>query len=341
MLTNRWILAAVIVLLPSCTGRTSFGNSQKQDIPVKVMTVAVTEEDGSNSYVGTASASKTAFLSCRYPGRVASVRVKEGDYVRQGDIIAEVESQSVVSAYQIACSTLKQAEDGYERAAEVHRSGSIADVKMIEAETRLAQARASAEAAEAAKEECMIKAPFSGVIGKIMVNEGEEINSLDQIACILDISTIEIRFPVPESEVSGISEGDAARITVPALKMESFPAKVIAKGIVASPLSHTYECTAVPSGRMDGLMPGMVVKVCLDARSGKSIVIPASVVRTDAGGRYVWTVLDGGTVSKRYVVPEGFSGKGVVISEGLSEGEKIITEGVQKVCTGMKVRVVE
>ena len=85
----------------------------------------------------------------------------------------------------------------------------------------------------------------------------------------------------------------------------------------------------------------MVVKAYIDSNMGDGIIIPAAVIRTDMDGRYVWTVSEDGMVSKTYVVPSGFSGKGVVITEGLSAGDRIITDGVQKVCTGMKVKVME
>ena len=83
--------------------------------------------------------------------------------------------------------------------------------------------------------------------------------------------------------------------------------------------------------------------------TGQNPLIGASVIEqgttngvtTDVDGRYVWTVSDDHTVNKTYVVPGGFSGQGILITEGLSDGDRIITEGVQKVCTGLKVRIVE
>ena len=89
-----------------------------------------------------------------------------------------------------------------------------------------------------------------------------------------------------------------------------------------------------------GLMPGMVCKVYDRTQEGSSIVIPASVVRTDGTGRYVWTVTPENTVEKRYITAGGFSGKGIVVDSGLEEGDRVITEGTQKVSGGMKVKVI-
>ena len=130
-------------------------------------------------------------------------------------------------------------------------------------------------------------------------------------------------------------------VDVPALGKENVPASIISKGIAASPLSHTYECSARTDDRIDGLMPGMVVKVSIDCGSAGNVTVPASVIRSDMEGRYVWTVSDDNTVCKTYVSTGGFSGKGVTILEGLSPGDRVISEGVQKVCTGMKVIIAE
>ncbi len=334
------IIAAAAVLF-SCSGGSAAEAEQGHGIPVKVMTVSKSDRTLSRGYVGTAEAGKSAFLSCRYPGRLVSLNVSAGDVVNAGDVIAEVESQSVISSWEIAQSMLKQAEDGYERARKVYENGGMADVKMVEVESKLAQARASAAAADAAMEDCKVKAPFSGVIGAVLVDEGVDLDALDQIARIMDVSSVEIVFPVPEKELGKITKGGMASFSVPALDVDDVEAVITSKGIAASPLSHTYECVMKPAAKVSGLMPGMVVKVNIGSPDGAGIVIPASVVRTDVDGRYVWTVSDAGIVQKTYVVPAGFSGQGIFISEGLSAGDRIITEGVQKVCTGLKVRIVE
>ena len=336
------IAAAVVLLVSSCSGRSVFENrSTREAVPVRVMTVESVEGTGTKSYVGTASASKSVLLSCRYPGTLVSLDVQEGDLVEAGQVVAEVESPSVRTSYEMATAALKQAEDGYERARKVYGSGSIPDVKMVEVETRLSQARAAADAAGKALEECRIKAPFSGVVGDILTDEGVEVDPVDNILSLLDISSVKILFPVPENELGQIEKGSHAVISVPALGSGEMEAEVTAKGIVASPLSHTYECTLHPVKKIPGLMPGMVVKVYIDHTGGSGVTVPASVIRTDTDGRYLWTVSEDNVVEKTYVTPEGFSGKGVIISEGLSIGDRVITEGVQKVCTGMKVRILE
>ena len=311
----------------------------KSPVTVRVMEIRETAGTGLYSYVGTAKASKSAYVSCPYPGRLAKLNVSEGGRVKAGQVMAEIESQSVKSNYDMAMATLKQAEDGYERVRKVHSSGSVPDVKMVEAETQLAKARSAAEMAAGAMEDCKIKAPYDAVVSDVFADPGMELGMLDRIARIVDISSVEIRFSVPENEIGRIRPGMQVTADIPALDAAGVSGKVVSKGVEASPLSHTYECTAVLDRSLPELKPGMVCKVFMDKpEAAAGFVIPASSVRTDVSGRYVWTV-DNGTVARTSVVISGFSGSGVVVSSGLSAGNLIITEGMQKVCTGMEVMI--
>lgn len=329
---------AVMALLAGCKGKTDKAPGN-EPVPVRVMQVEDVPGVGFRTYVGTVAPSKSSVLSSSYGGTLLTLRVSEGDKVMQGDTIGVVESQSVQSAWKLAHATLQQAEDGYRRVSQVHGSGSVADVKMVEIETQLSKARASAEAADKALEDCTVKAPYDGVVGDVFTEQGVELSPMTPLIRLLDISSVKIEISVPEGEYSAHAEGDVASVSVPALDGRTFTARLRTKGLTASAVSHAYRFVLEPVGQIAGLMPGMVCNVAFET-SGTGIVIPASVVRTDATGRYVWTVQDG-KVRKTYVVQDGFSGDGVVIASGLSSGDKVIVEGVQKVSGGMSVREIE
>ena len=332
------MLAAAAVITAGCSSGGGKGG-QTEAIPVKTLTLQPTDGLSGRNYVGTVEASKTAVLSCSYSGTLKELLADVGDIVRKGDTIAVIESQNVISAKQMADAVLAQAEDGYRRLSQVHESGSVADVKMVEVRTQLDRARASAQAAQKALDDCTVKAPFDGVIGEVFAEQGVEMNAIEPLIRLMDISSVEIGFSVPEKEIGSISSGDRFSVEVPAMGGQGFQATVKSKGISASRLSHSYECTLSPSVPVKGLMPGMVCKVYDRTQEGSSIVIPASVVRTDGTGRYVWTVTPENTVEKRYITAGGFSGKGIVVDSGLEEGDRVITEGTQKVSGGMKVKM--
>ena len=313
----------------------------KAEIPVKVLTVSSDSGVDVKSYVGTVDAAKEANVGCAYPGTLAQLKVKQGDRLKKDEVIAVVDAQSVKSMLESAEATQRQAQDAYDRMSKLHSEGVITDIDMVEIETKLSQANASLTAAQKAMDDCTVKAPFACVVGDTFVEEGQDISPALTIASVYDVSSLEIKFSVPESEMGLVSLGDEASFNVPAIGESKFPARLTSKGVRASKLSHSYECTLTPSGSITGLMAGMTCKVWMKGQEGAGVVISASMVRTGTDGKYVWTVDSDDIVRKTYVQTGGFAGKGVVITEGLSDGDKVITEGMQKVSSGMKVKIIE
>ena len=313
----------------------------KAEIPVKVLTVSSDSGVDVKSYVGTVEAAKEANVGCAYPGTLTQLKVKQGDRLKKDEVIAVVDAQSVKSMLESTEATQRQAQDAYDRMSKLHAEGVITDIDMVEIETKLSQANASLTAAQKAMDDCTVKAPFACVVGDTFVEEGQDVSPAMTIVTVYDVSSLEIKFSVPESEMGLLSLGDEASFNVPAIGESKFSAKLTSKGVMASKLSHSYECTLTPSGSITGLMAGMTCKVWLKGLGGSGVVISASMVRTDTDGKYVWTVDSDDIVRKTYVQTGGFAGKGVVITEGLSDGDNVITEGMQKVSGGMKVNIIE
>lgn len=334
-----YVCVALAAVAAACM-RTDRADTESDDlVGVHVMTVDEVSSVHYRTYAGEAEAIRSVMLTAPYPGRLSALSVVKGGRVGQGDVVAEVESDAVKSSFDMSQASLKQAEDGYERLKKVYGSGGVPEVKMVEMETALAKAEAAASAAEKALEACMIKAPFEGTVSGIFCHQGEELQVAAPVMKIVDEKSIEIRFSVPENEISGISEGASAFVDIPALGLCMIRAEVVAKGVEASLLSHAYECFLKTEEPVRGLLPGMVCKVIMDSDVLSGNIVPANVIQRDMDGTYVWTVKDG-KVCRTNLVLDGFAGKGVLVKEGLSKGDLVIVEGFQKVSTGMKVKVI-
>lgn len=311
-----------------------------EPVTVKVLSAGAGSDAGSNIYVGTVGPSKSTTLTSANSGTLTTLNVKQGSRVTKGQEIAKVESQTIRSSYEMACNSLKQAEDGYERMMKVYNTGSVPEVKKVEIETTLANAKAAQAAAEKALWHMTIVAPYDGVIGEVYCDRGVELGIAAPIVKVVDISSVEITFPVPENEYASIPVGTTADFEIPATGYKS-SGKVTSRAAIASPLSHSYEYTISGLRNSGDLMPGMVCKVYLAKPGTKSeSVIPAGAVLTDMEGRYVWTVVDG-TVYKRHITVGGYAGDGIIVTEGLTSEDKVIIEGWRKVSTGMKVNTIE
>lgn len=335
------LILAGLLAIAGCANRSGdSAGSGRTPVSVKVQEITDVSTTGTVSYVGTAEAVRSAVVSAPGAGRLVSLEVSRGDKVSAGQELGQLESQTVRSSWQMAQATLAQAEDGYERASKVYSSGSISEVQMVEINTKLSQARAAAEAAQKALDDCTLRAPFDGYVSEIMAAESAQLDMFEPVLRIMDLSEIIIRFPVPESEINSLDVGQEISVDVAATGSTGLSGRILSKGVDASPLSHSYDCTAELSGGPGRLMPGMVCEVRIQKDGAPAAVVPASVVQTGTDGRYLWTVKDG-AACKTPVKVGGFSGKGVMITEGLEKGDLVIVEGYQKVSSGMKVRIEE
>lgn len=324
-------------LLAGCTGNIQSKKAEKEPVKVRVETVALTVADVAKTYVGKVESATVISVKCPFPANLRELKTARGNKVEAGDILAEVYSENVESTLAVARASYNQATDGYNRLQKVKDNGSVSEVKIVEVETRLAQAEAMLKSACKAKEDCSIKAPLGGTVREIYVKTGEDLSLQQPVLSIIDLDRLEISISVPETEIAAIRTGDKACIVIPAISDRTFEGTVSSKGVAAQAVSHSYECKIALQNAPEGVMPGMMGKVRFISNSGtKAPVIPASAISSDKDGRYVWLVNDKGTVEKRHIVTDGFSGKGIIVKEGLEGGEKLVTQGFSKVCSGMK-----
>ena len=337
---NRfWILGLVACLFFSCAQREG---TQHNQASIKVQTIVVTSQETSatSRYVGTIEPAQETPLSLQTTGRVVAVHVKNGQRVKAGQAILDVDNTQALNALHGAEAALKHAQDGYDRVSKVHDKGVVSDQKMVEIESDLAQARSLYNGAKQQLAECTLKAPCEGVISGLEAVIGQTIIPGTTLCKLLDVSGFSVRFTVPESEINGL--GKSGTVECAAVN-KVLPITLKETGIVANTVTHTYDVVARIQGGADILKTGMVAIVKITNHpylqivpSGKespitnnSIVIPAKCILLKPEGHTVWVVEEGKAV-RRSITIDGYQADGVRVLSGLQEGDILITEGYQK-----------
>ncbi|MBQ3752730.1 MAG: efflux RND transporter periplasmic adaptor subunit [Prevotella sp.] len=318
--------------------------SQKQqtarETVVNVKTVRV--EAGSHvvgkSYMGKIVEEDGANVSFGVIGNVVRVMVEEGQFVKKGQAMAEVDGQNVRSAHEISAATLNQAEDAYRRLKNLYDKGTLPEIKMVEMETALAKARAAEAISRKSVGEIVLRAPFNGFVASSTVHVGASVVPGVTGFRLVKIDRVKVDFDVPEKEIGRVEVGQTVTFTVSALGDSVFTGRVVNRAVAASAVSHSYGVKALVANGCRRLLPGMVCKVRLQqADGGYVIVVPQQSVQIDGRDRYVWTVKDG-AAHRQSVTTGDILNEGVVVESGLTTGDLVITEGQNKVCEGMKVR---
>lgn len=339
-----WSLALLAALASSCGGDGKQGAAEEA-VPVKVMAVGASGATAGNNYTGTVAEDSATPLSFLTGGTITSLRVKVGQRVQKGQLIATVDDASLRQGYDMAHATRQQAEDAHARMKQLHDKGSLPDIKWVEAESQLAQAVAAEKIAKKALDDARLYAPYGGVISEKNAEVGQTAAPGVPVAKLAATQTLNVEVSVPEGDVAALALGQRATMDVAALGRQ-YTGRIVEKGIVADALARTYKIKIRVENADGDLLPGMVARV--ELTQGKdhsslptphsSIVIPSRLLQlADDNTYFVW-VDDHGKAARRTVAVGGFTAGGVAISGGLAQGDRVIAEGQQKVCDGTPIK---
>lgn len=338
-ISNAVLLALAIITITACTGKK---NEKTFVQPCKTIIAQRCNLENKWYYVGEVKAKTSTGIGFRVPGTVMKVYVNEGDQVTKGQLLAELDPQDMQNSYNMARATLNQAEDAMRRVNIMHSDQSISDIKYVEVQTKLEQARSMYSAAKKRLDDTRLFAPVSGTIGRRNIEVGENYGMLLSAFTILDLSEVMVKIPIPEREISKIKKGDEAKICVLALGDSTFfNARISEIGVASDPLTHSYEARLSVKNGQRKLMEGMVCNVQLWPKSTQGqhgFILPVNAVKLNPDdNHYVWVVRDG--KAYRQSVDIGmYSKDGVVVYGGIRDGEHVITEGQSKICEGQTVK---
>jgi membrane fusion protein, multidrug efflux system len=336
------IKAAIVLsfaVLCSCTQKTlTTGNDSS--VNVKIETVEVSNDVNTLDYVGTIEEKSSTALGFSTLGTIEKIYVSEGEYVSGGKLLAKLDPTSAQSILDAAESTLKQAQDGYNRLKSIHDNGSLPEIQMVDIETKLQQAQSSYNIAKKNLKNCSLYAPTSGIVGEKIAQAGESAILGKSILNLLDISSVKVIISVPENEISAIPNNSKSKITITALGGKEYIGTGIEKSVSSNALSHTYRAYINLSNPKQELLPGMVCKVRISTgNTSQEIVIPINSIQTTSDGRkFVWGE-NKGTAKRMFITTGIAKGNKVVVTNGLSTGDRIITEGYQKISEDSKINV--
>lgn len=333
------LFLCVTFIFSSCVKKASNTSGWTDTLTVDVLVVNDGTTPTERNYVGDIGSENEMLLSFPLGGTLTKVAISNGQHVAKGQLLAEVDGTTASSMHASALATLRQAEDAYQRLEAVHREGGISDVKWMEMETNLEKARQAEVSARKHKEDCSIRAPFSGTVSCADRHVGQDMKPGETFGRLIDMNRLRVDFSVPEQEISLIRVGDDVTAIVSALNDRVLKLRVSDKSLVANPMGHTYQVHAsIVEGDRKGLLPDMVAKVKARLDHTNGITIPTECIQTMPSGTIVWVIRDGRAQHRNITVTDFVRG-GVIVSDGLASGDTVITAGYQKLYTGAKVKV--
>lgn len=335
-------MMAAMVLVALCSCGEKKQAVAEQTVRVKVQEIHPEAVNGEQGFSGTIEEASGASLSFASAGTIKRIYVDEGQTVRQGQLIAELDPTTLQNAYTISKTSLEQAQDTYNRMKELHDAGSLPEMQWIQIENQLKSATAQEAIARKSLSDTKLYAPFSGYISSKIAEIGQNASPGMPIVKLVNIGSVKVKISVPEDDIQRIAQHSSMKVVVPALGNREFEGQVKERGVSADPRSRTYEVKATIQNHDGQLLPGMICQVFTNYMQGSTgVFVPANLVQLDSDNKtFVW-VVNGERALKREIIIDGESAQGAKVSFGLVAGDKLIVAGQQKVSNGMKVEIVK
>jgi multidrug efflux system membrane fusion protein len=353
-----WLAAvACVVLITGCEKKTA---PKAASVPVTAAKVVLKTVPIELSSFGVVEANMSVTLKSQVAGIITTIHFAQGQEVKQGDLLASIDSGPYDAALKAAQGTLekdqvqlKNAQKEASRQSELFKKGFASQNDYDNSVTAADALKATVDSDKAAVENaalqvgfCSIRSPIDGVIGSIYVDQGNVIKERDaSIAAINQIRPIKMNFTLPQQHLPTIRRYMAQSdldviVTIPSSEKEKpVEAKLLFIDNAVDTQTGTIRIWALSQNEDRILWPGQFVNVTLVLTREPNVpVVPSQAVQTGQKGQFVYVVKPDDTVELQTVsVERTFDGNSVIRS--LTPGQTVVTDGQLRLTPGAKVQI--
>lgn len=348
-LTLLVVMVATAGLFSSCWEKASPKSFVR---PVK-LTEVKSLQSYDKDFVGVVSAEQYTDLAFRVGGLIQKTYINEGSYVKKGQVLAEVDPADNRLQMDADKAQYQSTKSILERTERLLAKQAISVQEMEISKANFQKAKSQYEYSKNQLSYTRLTAPFSGSIEKKYVENYQKVNPGQAIYKLINPDVLDVKFTLPENDVSMTGLNNAFYIEFDNFRGELFKAKikeVVDASVDGAGIPVTLSITdAAFKPEKYNIKAGFAcrIKVIIDnpAMLSAYVTVPITAVfeNDTKSASYVW-VYDAttSTVNRHAVTTKGLHGSdGVIISEGVKEGEMVVTAGVYQIVDGQKVSLLQ
>jgi membrane fusion protein, multidrug efflux system len=326
--------------------RGAAGSDRPPSVEVaRVETVRFTDDAQA---VGSLRSRQSVVLKPEVSGRVTQLNFGDGEEVRRGQLLVQLDDQLPLAQLQQARAELSIAQANHKRNQELVAQNFISKRSVDESAANLEVAQAKLALARATADRLRILAPFDGIAGIRNVNVGDYLKDGAEIVNIEDLEAILVDFRLPERFQTKAQRGQTALVELDALPGRKYTAVIQAIDPLVDANGRSIGLRGCIDNRKLELRPGMFARItAVFGERENARVIPEEAIVPQGARQFVIRLVDGPDqdtkIAQRVEVKVGIRRPGrVEITEGLQPGDVVVTAGQQRVQKdGMPVRVLD
>jgi RND family efflux transporter MFP subunit len=347
------------ILLAICMGAAlaMISKTEAQAPPPSPVVVAKVEEQKVQkpvTLVGTVQPTRRSLIASEVAGLVEKFPVKEGDFVKRGDVLAEFQTELLEIKLREAKAAKREAEARYDlarknfiRFQELHRKGVASDQQLQDMESeqkawsaKISQLQAQIERQEYDLAKSKIVAPFNGYVTREYTEVGQWIGEGGPVVELIDIDTVEITVDVPERYVSQIRLDDKVTVNFDALPQLEVEGKVTSIVPQADPKARTFPVKVEVVNKDHIIKSGMVTRASfLIGEPALVKLVPKDAIVEQNNLKFVYVVNDG--TAQPVPVNVGIAYKNLIEVIGpVQVGQYVVIRGNERLRPGQPVNII-
>jgi membrane fusion protein, multidrug efflux system len=309
-------------------------------IAVKVTIIKPEIYDNKLQTTGSILANEEIEIRSEISGRLIKLFFKEGDYVRRGAALFQINDEDLKARLRKLQFNKKLAEDNEYRQKKLLEKEAISQREYDIAVNSVNTIQADMEDLQAQLAKYIVRAPFDGSIGLRYISEGSYISPNSRIANLTNTNPVKLDFSVPAKYANQLRKGGKVYFK----QDDDAPnntATIYAIDPKIDPQTRTLQLRAIAPNPSRKLIPGAFVKInIILGTNSKAILIPTEAIITEASGNKVFLVENGKAKSVKVTLGQR-GDKQVEILEGLSLGDTLVTIGAMQLKPDAEVEIDE
>jgi RND family efflux transporter MFP subunit len=299
-------------------------------------------------FQGNVTTKENIILSAELAGTLNKVFVKKGDWVNQGDLLAEIDAGGLENQLEQLRSSAALAKTTFERQSRLWEQKIGSEIQYLQAKTQFEAQQNAFEQMKKMLAKSQVTAPFSGIIDQVLADPGSLVapGMGGQLFRLINLSNMYVVVDVPERYIGSIQKGNSAFVHIDALN-KTVATKVRETGNYIAPSNRSFEVELAVPNKDNRIKPNINARVALNNYSNEqAIMIPQSVISENATGQQYVYVLSGfsngvGTAERRIITTGEASDQKIEILSGLEVGESIIVEGARRLKDGQRIKTID